>query len=252
MLHAALAFARKNLRVFPCMPRDKRPACPNGVKDASADIDVIERWWHARPDCNIGIATGTVSGIFAIDIDGLDGELEMRRLEAEHGALPATVEVITGAGRHLYLATPQAPVRNSVGKIAVGIDVRGDGGYIIAPPSIHPSGRRYSWSVDSATTFAAAPQWLLAKISNPGGMVPPTPTTEWRELLRDGVGEGQRNQTLTRLAGYLLRRHVDPLVALELLTAWNEVRCQPPLDVAELGAVIDSIAGRELKRRGAG
>jgi hypothetical protein len=253
MLRTALALARKNLRVFPCMPRDKRPACPNGVKDASADPDVIARWWQARPDCNVAVATGAVSGVFAVDVDGMDGELGLRRLEAEHGALPATVEAITGAGRHLYFKMPQLPVRNSAGRIATGIDVRGDGGYIIAPPSIHPGGRRYHWSVDSATSFAAAPEWLLAKLSSsPGNAALPTPAAEWRDLVRDGVGEGQRNQALTRLAGYLLRRHVDPLVALELLTTWNEARCQPPLEVAELGVVIDSIAGRELKRRGAG
>ena len=252
MLRTALALARHNLRVFPCLPRDKRPACANGVKDATADAQVIQQWWQARPDCNVAVATGTVSGIFAVDIDGADGELELRRLESEHGALPATVEVITGDGRHLYFKMPAVPVRNSAGKVATGIDVRGDGGYIIAPPSVHPSGRQYHWSVDSAGAFAAAPDWLLARIGKPSDGALPTPPAEWRELVRDGVGEGQRNQTVTRLAGYLLRHHIDPLVALELLAIWNAARCQPPLAVSELAGIIDSIAGRELKRRGAG
>jgi hypothetical protein len=144
------------------------------------------------------------------------------------------------------------PIRNSAGRIAVGIDVRGDGGYAIAPPSQHPSGRPYCWSVDSASAFAEAPEWLIARICKQGAAALPTPPAEWRELICADVGEGQRNQTLTRLAGYLLRRHIDPLMALELLKTWNVSRCQPPLDVAELDKIVDSIAGRELKRRGAG
>jgi len=252
MLRTALALARHSLHVFPCLPRDKRPACPNGVKDASAVLEVIQQWWQARPDCNIAVATGAISGSFAIDIDGTDGELQLRRLESDYGTLPATVEVITGNGRHLYFRMPEVPIRNSAGKIAAGIDVRGDGGYCIAPPSVHPGGRRYHWSVDSAGSFAAPPDWLLARIGKQNTTALPTPAAEWRDLVRAGVGEGQRNQTVTRLTGYLLRHHVDPLVALELLTAWNATRCQPPLDVTELAGIVDSIAGRELKRRGAG
>ena len=77
----------------------------------------------------------------------------MRRLEATHGELPASVEVITARGRHLYFRTPEVPVRNTASKIAPGIDTRGDGGYVLAPPSIHPSGRRYAWSVDAANVI---------------------------------------------------------------------------------------------------
>ena len=75
-----------------------------------------------------------------VDIDGLDGEAELRKLELELGELPATVEVITTRGRHIYFKTPDRPVHNSVGKIAVDVDVRGENGYVLAPPSIHPCG----------------------------------------------------------------------------------------------------------------
>jgi bifunctional DNA primase/polymerase-like protein/primase-like protein len=251
MLKTALTLAERNLCVFPCLPKAKAPACARGVLDATTDPEIIRRWWQARPDCNIGLATGSVSGVFVVDVDGADGELELRRLEAEQGALPATVETITGNGRHLFFKMPAVPVRNSTGKVAPNVDVRASGGYVVVPPSLHPTGRHYCWSVDSAASFALAPDWLLAKIGRPSSAGHPTPPAEWRDLVRDGVAEGQRNQTLARLAGYLLRHHVDPLVALELLATWNEARCHPPLDVAELGAVIDSIAGRELKRRGA-
>ena len=254
MLRTALALAKRKLHVFPCLPRGKEPAVAGGFKAATTDPQIIQQWWCARPDYNVAIATGAISGIFAVDVDGLDGEFELRRLEAGHGTLPPTVEVITGGGRHLYFKMLEVPVRNSTSKLGNNIDVRGDGGYCLTPPSVHPGGRRYAWSVDSANTFAAAPDWLVAKISKPtnGNGALPTPPAEWRDLVLGGVGEGQRNHSVTRLAGYLLRRHVDPLVALEFLTAWNETRCQPPLDTAEVARIVDSIAGRELKRRGAG
>ena len=85
-----------------------------------------------------------------LDIDGDDGEASLRKLEAEHGALPDSVESITGKGRHVWFRINGSPIRNSASTIAPGIDVRGDGGYVLAPPSIHPSGKAYAWSVDCA------------------------------------------------------------------------------------------------------
>ena len=168
MIGTALALAHRSLAVFPCVPREKRPATANGCKDATTDADTIRQWWTQEPDYNVAIATGATSAVFAIDVDGLDAEAELRKLEADHGKLPATVEVITARGRHLYFRMPGAPIRNSAGKVAAGIDVRGDGGYVLVPPSMHPSGKAYAWSVDSAATVADAPAWLLAKVAEPG------------------------------------------------------------------------------------
>jgi Bifunctional DNA primase/polymerase, N-terminal/Primase C terminal 1 (PriCT-1) len=250
ILKAARAFAEKGLAVFPCLPRDKRPATRHGVKDATTDPIEIENWWQQEPNFNIAIATGAVSGVFVIDIDGGDAEAELRKLEARHGELPATVESITARGRHLFFKCPDTPVRNSAGKIATGIDVRATGGYVIAPPSVHSSGKRYCWSVDSATTFAAAPDWLLAIIAEPETATAAA-ASEWRELARNGVREGQRNSSAARLTGYLLRHSIDSLVVLELIQSWNLTRCMPPLEPDEVIAIVDSIAGRELKRRSA-
>jgi Primase C terminal 1 (PriCT-1)/Bifunctional DNA primase/polymerase, N-terminal len=146
-------------------------------------------------------------------------------------------------------------VKNTAGRIAPGIDTRGDGGYVLAPPSVHPSGRAYAWSVDSASVIAAAPDWLVHKIAAPNGngaATPPTLPSEWRELVEHGVGEGRRDTTLTKIAGHLLRRHVDPLLALELMLALNEARCMPPLPAGDIERIVASIAGKELRRRGAG
>ena len=251
MIRTALALARRGFHIFPCRPRDKRPATPNGLKDATTDPDIIQAWWQHQPDNNIAIATGAASGIFVLDIDGLDAEAMLRRLEAEHGALPPTVEVITARGRHIYFRWPQEPVRNSAGKIGTHIDVRGEGGYVLCPPSIHPSGRRYCWSVDSADRVADAPSWLLAKQKGATVSASTTLSPEWRALI-EGVSEGARNCSVARLAGHLLRHHVNPFVTLGLLQAWNSATCTPPLPAAEVEQIVDSIASRELRRRANG
>jgi hypothetical protein len=157
----------------------------------------------------------------------------------------------TTRGRHIYFSWPNRPIRNSASKVAPGIDVRGDGGYVLAPPSIHPSGKNYQWSVDSADAFAAAPDWLLNAAAKPiasSGTAVATPTTEWQELIK-GVTEGSRDNTVTRLAGYLLRRRVDPIMALSLLQSWNTTSCTPPLPDEDIIRIVDSIAGREYRRR---
>jgi hypothetical protein len=250
----ALALARRGLHVFPCRPRSKKPLTEHGFKDATADADAIARWWRLNPDCNIAIATGAASRVFVLDVDNdKDGEAALRKLEEQHGALPATVEAVTARGRHLYFAWPAgALVRNSAGKLGPGLDVRGEGGYVLAPPSVHPSGRRYAWSVDSAKAFAPAPAWLLDGLDARAddNAFATTPPSEWRELVGNGVEEGQRNHSVARFAGYLLRKHVDPFVALEILLMWNAMRCRPPLDDAEVERIVASICGLELKRRG--
>jgi hypothetical protein len=122
------------------------------------------------------------------------------------------------------------------------------------PPSIHPSGFRYRWSVDSANAFASAPTWLLDKITDPtnGNGKRTTSAAEWRELVTNGVDEGQRNTQLTKLTGYLLRRYVDPHVAQSLVQSWNTTLCRPPLPPEDVETILNSIAGRELKRRSNG
>jgi hypothetical protein len=252
MIRTALQLASRGLHVFPCWPRDKRPATAHGVKDATTDAKAIRSWWQHDPQFNIAIATGKVSSVFVVDIDGVDAELELRRLEAEHGELPATVEVITARGRHLYFKMPDMPLCNSAGKIAPGVDVRANDGYTLVPPSIHPSGRAYAWSVDSSNTFAAAPDWLLARIAgrsaNGNGHITTAPS-EWRALIADGIPEGRRDCTLARIAGYLLRHHIDPVFAAGLVQIFNTTRCLPPLPDEDVERIVNSIAGKELKRR---
>jgi hypothetical protein len=252
MLRTALTLASRGIHVFPCVPRGKVPACEHGCKDATINADIIRQWWRTEPTYNVGIATGAQSGVFAIDIDGGNAEAQLARLEAQHGALPPTVEVITGraeGGRHLYFRYPHdRPVGNSAGRVGPHIDIRGDGGYTLAPPSVHPGGRAYAWSTDSARTFAPAPIWLLDRVTGPAERKQRTPPAEWRTVI-SGVDEGQRNNTIARLCGYLLRRRCDLVVTLRLLQSWNSACCRPPLPAEDVERIVTSISNKEEKRR---
>ena len=169
LLKAALDLAAREFAVFPCIPGQREPATRRGFYDATTNPAVIRRWWTARA-YNIGIRTGVASGMWALDVDvkdGKDGEANLRKLEREHGDLPPTIENITGSGGRHICFKYTGPISNSTGKIAPGLDVRGDGGYIIAPPSLHPCGRAYVQSVDSADALAVAPDWLLQLARKP-------------------------------------------------------------------------------------
>jgi hypothetical protein len=255
MLRTAIRLAELGMAIFPCRAGRKEPATSTGYKAATTDRKQIERWWHTDPNGNIGLATGAVSGIFVVDVDGGEAEHALAQLEAEHGALPPSVETITARGRHIWFRHPGGTVPNSAGRIAPHIDLRGDGGYVLAPPSVHPSGRRYTWSVDGAGQIADAPRWLLnliAPLSVSTATLPYKPgATNWAHVFMTGVPEGRRNAALTSVAGYLLRR-LDPIAALEIVQWFNTNRCQPPLGGDEVYQIMNSICGRELRRRGFG
>jgi hypothetical protein len=253
LLDLALKYAARGLRVFPCKPAGKAPATTHGVKDATLDANKITAWWTAQPTCNIAVATG--GGMLVVDVDSLDAEAELRQLETRFGALPPTIEAITAKGRHIYLRYPQTRnVRNSTSKVAAGIDVRANGGFVIAPPSLHPSGKRYCWSVDSSSALAEAPAWLLDLIEAPWAHAPGikapagTEGVDWADFIRDGVSEGSRNEDMAKFVGMLLTRF-DVLVAEQMALAVNDARFRPPLSSTEVETIIDSIAKRELQRR---
>jgi len=243
-LEAALGYLRRGWSAIPIERRGKRPLVAwLEFQDHAATPAQVEEWFARWPQANVGIVTGRVSGLAVLDVDPAHGGADsLVRLEAAHGPLPATVEALTGGGgRHLYFAHPGGRIGNRVG-LYPGIDLRGDGGCVVAPPSVHPTGRRYVWAAGrapDAARLAPLPQWLLSdSTSRRGGH----PLAHWRELVRSGVGEGERNSTLASLAGHLLWHEVDPEVVLELLLAWNRARCAPPLDDAEVAGVVDSIA----------
>lgn len=239
MIRHALALASQGAAIFPCRCRGKTPAVAGGLKVATTDRDQITAWWTENPTYNIGLATGEISNLFVVDVDGPDAERELQQLE-----LPATVQTITARGRHYFFRHPNVPVRNSAGKIAPHIDVRGDGGYCIAPPSIHESGHVYRWA--GARTVAAAPDCLIAKISERRTNGHSAPS-ELSDLFADIVREGCRNDTIARLAGFLIRRRVGVSATGALLRGWNLQHCIPPLSDDEVAAVVVSVARAHLR-----
>jgi hypothetical protein len=242
---AAFDYAARGWSVIPIEARGKRPIVAwQAFQQRISTPEEIRDWFRRWPHANVAIVTGAVSGLVVLDIDPQHGGApSLAELESMHDRLPLTVETATGGGgRHLYFLHPRGVVRNKVG-LAPGIDVRGDGGCVVAPPSTHPSGRRYTWLRGHAPEelpLAPLPGWLRALIRD-GSLRPGHSLTHWRELSRDGVREGQRNNTIASFAGHLLRHGVDPDVVLQLLLAWNRSRCVPPLPDDEVARVVESI-----------
>lgn len=242
---AAHAYLALGWSVIPMQPRGKRPLIrwARFQRQRPTDEDV-EHWFARWPDANVGVVTGAVSGLLVLDVDaGHGGDASLAGLEREHAPLESTVECLTGGGgRHLYFLHFGEAVPNRAGFLA-GLDLRGDGGVVVAPPSIHPNGRPYRWREGRdplALAPAPMPSWLRRIVPGPAAR-PGHPLSHWRALVRDGVGEGARNATVASLAGHLLRHEVDPDVVLELLRAWNRQRCRPPLPDDEVAATVASI-----------
>jgi hypothetical protein len=204
----------------------------------------INQWFQRWPTANVGIVTGEVSGIVVLDIDpGHGGDKSVATWVEQHGPLPETLEVTTGGGgRHLYFQHPGGVIHNKAG-IAPGIDLRADGGCVVAPPSIHASGNHYTWVAGhgpGSMKPAPMPVWLLELVTGSGKSAGHS-AVQWRQLVHEGVREGERNNTIASLTGHLLWRGIDSQVALELLLCWNRVRCKPALSDEEVASTVTSI-----------
>jgi hypothetical protein len=243
---AALDCLKRGWSVIPIRARDKRPALPwRAYQTQRATPEEVKAWFAGRPASNLGIVTGEISGLVVLDVDPRHGgDLSLAALLRDHGPLPQTVEAFSGGGgRHLYFAHPGGVLRSKVG-LAPGIDLRGDGGCVVAPPSLHPSGRFYSWRRGHAPherSLAPLPGWLLQAATRTPARQGHDPEY-WRTLLKEGVSQGARNNTIASLSGHLLWHGVDREVVVELMLCWNRVRCRPPLPDAEVLRTVHSIA----------
>lgn len=239
-------YAGRGWSVIPIRPGDKRPLVRwEDFQHRRPSEAEVRAWFRSWPGAGIGIVTGAVSGLIVIDVDVRHGgAAALEQLEREHGPVPATVECRTGGGgRHLYFGHPGGILRNKVG-LAPGIDIRGDGGYVVAPPSLHASGVRYTWVEGrdpGSMAIAPLPGWLVP-LTAEEPVRRGHPVAYWRRLVSDGVPAGQRNNTIASLTGHLLRHGVDTAVVMELLLCWNRVRCRPPLDDEEVVGVVESIS----------
>lgn len=249
--NAALDYLSHGWSVIPVAPHAKRPLIMwLDFQQRLPTEREIDSWFRRWPMANVGIVTGAQSGLIVLDIDPEHGGVEsLAALERRHGALPATIEAVTGGGgRHIYFAHPGGILHNRVA-IESGIDLRGDGGFVVAPPSTHPSGARYRWVAGLGphdALLAGMPDWLNQRLGADRGRAG-HPLSHWRRLVSEGVGEGERNDAIASLVGHLLWHGVDPFVALDFLLCWNAMRCRPPLPEDEVVRTVESIARLHIR-----
>jgi hypothetical protein len=243
----------KNLRGIPVLPVDsdtKRPLTVHGVSDATTDVSVIDSWRRSWPCAGVAVATGRVSGLVVIDVDPRNGgDQGIADAASELGALPRTTVVSTPSGGwHYWFSIPIGiTIANTVGKLAAGVDIRGERGYVVAPPTRIRSGAAWSWAVGAP--LAMLPDRWAAALTRTSRGRQQARADEWVSMLDPGVRSGERNHSLTRFVGHLLSRDVDARVVLEIAYAVNEARFAPPLARPEVQRIVESISGRELRKR---
>jgi hypothetical protein len=257
-LHTAHRRGCSCCNAIDCGSPGKHPRTGRGLHDASTDPDQLRGWWTRWPDANVGIATGASSKLLVLDIDLPDGPTSLARLQADQGALPPTCEQRTGSGgRQLLFAHPGHAVGNRT-RLLPGIDLRGDGGYIVVPPSIHATGCRYQWL--GRIPPADPPGWLLSLLDR--SRTPDVPVVDvaartlptgspqqryiaaalQRELASLATAvEGSRNDTLNRAAFNLGQLAGAGLIGQDQVTAQLEqVAARTGLGSAEIRRTIAS------------
>ena len=237
---SVLGLARRGFRLFPVKSRGKQPLIKQWPVKATPDPETLRTWMKQYSGCNWGLATGHDSGVFVLDVDGEEGAAAMGELIRLHGDdWTNTLTTKTSRGKHLYFLCPaDAPIRNSASKLALGLDIRADGGYVIVPPSVHPSGAIYLWTGKGEDDqIMPAPAWLLEVLTAPAPRMSPT-----RAVAGDIIPEGQRNATLAKLAGVMRRQGMTPQAIEAALLAENASRCSPPLSETEVRKTASSVS----------
>lgn len=229
--------------------RDKRPWIAWApYQKRKVTPEELQAWRRRYPGANVGIVTGAISGIIVLDVDGPAGAEELKKRH-----LPPTPTAATGKGTHYYFLHPGGVVRTMIRRLPE-LDLKGDGGYVMAPPSTHPSGRRYAW-VDGLSPWdvelAPPPAWLLEHTRGAAQERPPRLSPdEWARIVGEGASPGGRHPTMTQLAGRWLGKGLDPREVLEMLLCWNEARCSPPKPEAEVVAIVRDLWRRDQLKGG--
>ncbi len=235
MLDVALDYVAKGWPVFPLRPGAKTPMVSGGFSSGTTDTAQIKEWWEKHPTANIGIATGACSSLVVLDVDvknGKNGVRALEKLSAEHGGLPDTLTCSTPSGGfHYYFRHPGTETRGSVGALGEGLDTRGDGGYIVAPPSII-EGNHYAWD-NWGAEVAEMPQWILKS----------------KRASNTSIKEGERNNYIFKIAAALRGKSV-PIEDAEVEVLSAAAKCDPPLPEEEAISCLNSAyqypAGEEI------
>lgn len=221
-----------------CKNTAKHPLTRHGHKDATTIPGQIEKWHKTWPRANWGAVTGTSTGFSVLDVDGAQGEESLSRY-----TVPDTAFVRTGSGGlHFYFRHPEDyDLRNSASKIAPGLDIRGQGGFIIIPPSIHKTGNPYRWvETPSRVGLAPFPKEFIEALKaddakNGNGRHSSAPESPGE------IVSGARNTTLLQVAG-LLRSNGRSLPAIRgALMTLNQIECKPPLSTKEVERILWSV-----------
>ena len=220
-----------------CTSPGKHPRIPwkNNVEVLNQSKDTISKWWNKYSDANLGILTGQISGVVVLDIDGSEGEEALRN---EGISIPSTRTVITARGRHFYFKAPEFPIKNTV-NILPKVDIRGDGGIIVAPPSTHMSGIVYRWETETEDLpLAEFPERIIHLLASYNHQAQNPCDLNDKEVFL----EGERNIALTSLAGNLRRKGISENGILKALNKLNIDLCNPPLTCSEVAQIAHSIA----------
>lgn len=266
-LEQALAYARDGFSVIPghsingdrCTCGDRTCSAPGKhprlrwrahTKTALTEEE-LKSWWRRFPDSNVIIVTGKISGIAVLDIDGEEGAEAMAEIGLDVGDLPETPTVRTGGGGwHFYFAYPEDQVVQTKAGVLDHVDIRAEGGIVVAPPSMHISGSNYVWADGLGWDDVDIEDFDWSQLVKEGqpsldaGL--PTGDLSWFEAFLGGVTEGSRNVAATRLAGRYIGLGMSRREVLQLLQAWNTLN-DPPLANRDIEVVVASISKREAE-----
>lgn len=235
LLVAALEYHQRGWSIIPLEPKGKRPLVPwNSFISTTPTRHQVKEWWTKWPEANIGCVCGRVSNLVVVDVDVYRGGTIQ--------GLPTTglVSKTGGGGYHCFYTYPRGrreKVRNKVGKD--GIDVRGDGGYVVLPPSIHANGTPYRWTNGTSNgDLSPCPTFCYEK---PKEKKDDTSKDSWiSDLLIKGTSKGSRNDDVSRLAGYLASKDLPPDISENIIFAW--MRSQDlPLSKEEINVTTRSV-----------
>lgn len=217
-----------------CDSPAKHPIMKGWRDHSSSDIETIRDWGRRWPGANIGIDCGK-SDIVVLDVDERHGGDEtLRDLENEHRPLPDTVSAVTqSGGAHYYFRCPEGvTLHNSAGALGRGLDIRAQGGFVVAPPSRGLDGQ-YAWEVEPGELeMSEPPEWLVQTTAN---------RTQSLKTIPDIIPVGARDQTLTSLAGSMRRRGAPTTAILAALRETNQ-QCEKPLNDCDLQRIAESVA----------
>lgn len=241
MLNFALKYLNLGLSVIPLKPCGKEPLISWAEFQKRRATEKEVREWYAKwPEANIGIVTGSLSGVIVIDLDGPEGISQALKL-----GLSSSVVAMTGNGRHLWYSFPKDGklIQNSASKIAPGIDIRGEGGFIVGPPSVHENGKRYRWlkpfGLNGLSPF---PQELIAFAENTNGkLISGNKAETWLEEALEDFKNGHVSNTLISILGKFRAHNFSQNTVYELLNPHNT---SGELSNEELREKIEEIWGR--------